>query len=286
MTLIIAACNAEAAVIAADTRLSANGRLVDDHSAKIGSLFFFDGALLYAYTGIARYKRFETRKWLLDVFAKHVAPWMTANEALLVLKERATMDFRELSALKGAEPAAKRLTIVFSGYLAHTKCKQPVAAVLSNFENYATGERFSEAQDQFWLSCWPTGIDQCAWIGCFGYSYVISIEDERELWDLVVKGLPGAVIREKAEAIIVRASIDPRSSLYIGSNILRALLPSNNIRMPEVGYTSTSGGDKMLLLDQFDAISSMVVCNASINAPQVVGKRAVVRHRTKGLRRS
>lgn len=284
MTLIIASCNALSAVISADTRLSNNRVLVDDASAKIGSLFFYDGSLLYAYTGIARFGRFRTRNWLLELFAKHVAPWMSANDALLVAKEQATKDSRELRVLKEASPADRRLTVVFVGYLVHAEHKQPVAAVLSNFENYATGERFTKAQDQFWLSCWLAGPEQRSWIGCFGCVNVVSSEDQRELWSLTECGFPGEVLREKAQAIIVRASIDSRSSAYVGSNILRALLSPDDMRMPTVGYSSASGGNRMLLIDQYDAVSSLMVAEGAIDAPQAVGKRALVRRRAKQLR--
>ncbi len=56
MTLILVAANFDRAIIAADTRLSSNGTIVDDHSPKVGCLQFYDGVLISAYTGLARWK--------------------------------------------------------------------------------------------------------------------------------------------------------------------------------------------------------------------------------------
>lgn len=281
VTLIVGACNEEAAILVADTRLSNNGRLVDDLSPKMGSLSFHDGRLLYAYTGVGRFGSFITRRWLLGVFADHVAPSMTTNEALLTVKARATEDFHSHPDLRRASADIKRLTIVFVGHVNQPLGQQPVAAILSNFENYAEGTRFAEAQDQFCLSCWPTGPGQRVWTGSFGYSHLVPLDDTKEFEGLVRDMHPVAAIRDKAEKIIVRASADPHSHNSVGSNVVRAVLPADRSKWPIVGFSSSTGGDKLLLLDQFDAISSLAICDPTFEGKGIVAPRAKSRHRMK-----
>ncbi len=49
-----------------DRRLSADGRLVEDESAKAGVLTCSNARLAFGFTGLARMGHFSTRDWLLD----------------------------------------------------------------------------------------------------------------------------------------------------------------------------------------------------------------------------
>jgi hypothetical protein len=278
MTLIVLSCTERAAIIASDTRLSWNGKLTDDNSAKAGCITFYDGRLIYAYTGLAKWNSFVTRQWLLEVLAEKIGPWVAANDALLVLKNRAIEDFANLPVLKGVSRYNKRLTVAFAGYVG----KQPVGAVLSNFENYAGGVRYAEAQDQFFLSCWPSAPGQTGWwCSYFGATNVIPPADIADLEKLVAMNKPLEAIKGKMESIIVRASRDDKAQGIIGANVLSATLLPNREHFPSGNFTSEPGADKILMLDQFSALIGLVIHSAEIAAPKAVAPRQVQRHRRK-----
>jgi hypothetical protein len=283
LTLIVASSYANAAIIAADMRLSWNGRIEEDLSLKCGVLDFYDGRLIYAYTGIARYEAFGTREWLREVTAKHLQAWMTANEWLLKLKEIAISDFNTHPALKAAPTKDKRLTMVFCGQAVQIEGgpRRPVAAILSNFENYVAGIRHSEAQSEFWLWCWPTVFGPDAWTSCFGYSDVVPADDKAELEALVRGNHPPDAVLGKSEAIIVRASISPLSNGTVGPNITKAILPSDPARWPSVGLSSDQPGDRVFFLDHFSAPMSLGIYDAKLSAPGIVQPRPVVRRQSK-----
>jgi hypothetical protein len=247
VTLIIATCSPAAVTITADTRLSSNGRLVDDKSAKVGCATFFDARLLYAYTGLAKAGRYETRKWLLEALLESTKEWSKAEEVIRSFKAKATQDFGNLPALKRLTPFQKRVSFVSAGFVGD----QPVAAIVSNFENLAENRFYAEAQDQFWFSGWPGREGEKIWISCFGTIAAVSDRDILSLKVLVETNKPVDAIKGKSEAIIVGASKDPRSNGTVGTNMLRASLRPDVNEPPTGGFTSETGGHEMLMLDQF-----------------------------------
>ena len=66
MTLIVAAGNKDFAVLAADRRLTSNGKLVDDEANKATILACYDARMAIAFTGLATWGSFSTEKWLLE----------------------------------------------------------------------------------------------------------------------------------------------------------------------------------------------------------------------------
>jgi hypothetical protein len=280
MTLIIATCSPNTATITADTRLSWNGKLRDDNSAKIGCATFYDARLLYAYTGLANVGQFGTRKWLLSSLTQVTKPWTKAEEAIRSLKLKATQDFASLPNLKNLDPTQKRLSIVFAGFCG----QQPVAAVVSNFENLAEARSYSSAQDQFWFSGWPGAEGQSIWIACFGTVAAISDPDLSVLKSLVETNKPVDAIKGKAEAMIVDASKDSRSMGTVGANVLRASLPPVHGEPPTGGFSSEKGGDNMLLLDQFHYVG-VAIFGGTLSAEGAVPPRHRLRRNRKGKKR-
>jgi hypothetical protein len=247
VTLIIATCNSSAATMTADTRLSRNGKLLDDNSAKIGCATFSDARLLYAYTGLATVGAFQTRVWILESMLAVAKQSTQAMEAIRLFKLKATEDFASIAALKSLDAKSRMLTIVFAGFATN----QPVAAIVSNFENFAESQHYSEAQDKFWFSGWPGRLGETFWTGSFGSISALSQDELSTLRSLVETGKPVDAIKGKAEAMIVAASKHPRSGGTVGANVLRASLPAAPGELPTGGFVSEKGGNSILLLDQF-----------------------------------
>ena len=64
MTLIVALGNTEQVIQISDRRLTCDGKLIDDESNKCGVLFCLNARMAFGFTGLARWKNFETTKWL------------------------------------------------------------------------------------------------------------------------------------------------------------------------------------------------------------------------------
>jgi hypothetical protein len=281
MTLILVSCTEQGAIIASDTRLSWKGALRNDYSGKAGCLTFHDGRLLYAYTGLAEgdWGAFQTRRWLLSVMVERVAPWVAANDALLILKNKATEDFANLPVLKRIPLKDKRLSVAFAGYLG----SQPVGAVLSNYENLAANTPpYPEAQDKFFLSCWSGVPGHAGWCCPFGAAKSMPEDAFADLERLVSTNQSLGAIKGKMQSVIVRAS---RGNKTIGANVLTATLSPNHDHLPTVGFTSATGADEILMLDQFHAPARLAFWGATLAAPDIVAPRAVRRHQAKRERR-
>lgn len=70
MTLILSLANKDFVIQVSDRRLSSNGRIIDEDSNKSTYLVTDDSRMLFGFTGIAQYKSFVTRRWILDTLVK------------------------------------------------------------------------------------------------------------------------------------------------------------------------------------------------------------------------
>jgi hypothetical protein len=275
MTLIVAAGNADYAVIAADTRLSWNGTLVDDASAKVANLRFHDGTLISAYTGLAKLDgaSFETREWLLSTLARVAQPWAKTGEVLSALRFEITKEFKTSSALATLPAAQRKLSLVFTGFVDG----KLVTALISNFEDHKGP--FPEVVDDFMLTrvraTDPTG----SWSGQFGAAWTVSAEDKLDLNNLIISHQDPLAVKGKCHAIVLRSG--PKSNGLVGPNILTATLPRGG--HASSWYSTADAEDELIVLDNFHALAGggypMAIRNVKVLAPGLTSQRRARRGR-------
>ena len=113
MTLIVAAGNKDFAVLAADRRLTSNGKLVDDEANKATILACYDARMAIAFTGLATWGSFSTEKWLLESLSVALEKSNRVQFVLDTLKDKATKEFGDLK----IAAKHKHLTFIFLGYV-------------------------------------------------------------------------------------------------------------------------------------------------------------------------
>ncbi|MEJ7700321.1 MAG: hypothetical protein WKF71_11840 [Pyrinomonadaceae bacterium] len=154
MTLILTMGNREQVIQISDRRLSCNGKLVDDESNKAEILLCKDARHIFGFTGLAKYKSFDTRYWLLNALYECCPPDFEINKIIVRFKERAIKDFQTLSTLRSIPRKHKRLSIMFSGYNYYGNPPFGVHGILTNYQNFTTGIDDTEAWDEFEMHCW------------------------------------------------------------------------------------------------------------------------------------
>src|ERR1039458_3206133 len=77
---------------------------------------------------------------------------LRAGESLQPPRERASHTFLEHPVLRTSPRKDRRLSIMFSGYLYHHDPPQPDYAIMTNFQNFQSGQDDAEAWQQFSLS--------------------------------------------------------------------------------------------------------------------------------------
>lgn len=266
MTLIAAAGNAKCTVIAADTRVSWNGKPVDDQTVKVSHYKFFDGELIGAFAGLAFWKDFNSKRWWLGRLKDVAQPWVSTREALSLLTDELTAEFGRNSALQDLPFALKRLSIIFGGLIDGL----PFSALISNFEDH-NGE-FDDVRPKFVLTKADAVNATGAWFGIFGAQNYVSDDDRQELFRLADIQAPTAAIKGKCHSIILKASNDPRTRATVGPNILTATLEGGVVLS---WHSNEKEGDKIVGVDPFSSLAPMLIYD-----PVIVGTK-IARPRSK-----
>lgn len=230
MTLIIALGNSEQVIQISDRRLSSNGRLVDDESGKAGQLTCRNGRFAFGATGLARYGGFSTREWLLDALLEAGSPDYEMAGILGRLTERATSEFAQNRVLRSAPSAAKRLSVMFSGYLYHRDPPLAAFAILTNFQDFESGLDQPEAWDEFRLIRWsekrpfdgePTLVQRV------GNWQAMTGDDEMVLRGLLEARKPARAIIGKAVEVMAEIADRPAANGTIGKQLTTICIPRN-----------------------------------------------------------
>lgn len=258
MTLILTLGNSEQIIQISDRRLSWNGQLVEDESNKAAHLVCANARLAFGFTGVARWGGFVTRDWLLDAVFKSGPPDGMAKNILERLRERASEDFMHLRDISSAPKGAKRLSIMFSGYLHHHDPPLMGCSILTNFQNFQTGQDEAEAWDEFKVTYWsekrplnqePTLVQR------IGSWQAMTPADEEILRKLLEEKKPARAIIGKAVDIFREMSDRPTASGTIGKQLSSIRISSNPQLGVESGYHSNVNRwewnmTDMLILDQ------------------------------------
>ncbi|WP_271599264.1 hypothetical protein [Bradyrhizobium sp. CCBAU 45384] len=244
MTLIAAAGNAKCTVIAADTRISWNGAPRDDQTVKVSHYKFFDGELIGAFTGLAYWNDFNSKRWWLGRLQEIAQPWVSTREALSFLRRDISAEFLSNPELKSLLPEQKKLSIIFGGLIDGL----PFSALISNFEDY-DGE-FDSVRPEFILTKCDAIDTTAAWCGFFGARKHVTDADRQELYRLADTQAPTTAIKGKCHSIVLKASSDPRTRATVGPNVLTATLEGGIVSS---WHSNEEEGDKIIGVDAFSS---------------------------------
>jgi hypothetical protein len=252
MTFVLALGNSEQIIQISDRRLSADGRLIDDESNKAGVLTCVNARMAFGFTGLARFGSFITRDWLLDALFESGPPNFSIGKILQNLKVRANKTFSEHPVLRAAAKKDKRLSIMFSGYLYFDNPPRQGFAILTNFQNFETGQDDSEAWDEFVLTGWnekrPAGSVPTL-IQRVGNWQVMTQNDIDELRKLLRDRKPLPAIIGKATELVRELSDRPAAQGSIGKQLSSVCIPSNRNEDVSSGYYSTINKNEIYIVD-------------------------------------
>ncbi|MCF7954969.1 MAG: SEC-C domain-containing protein [Phycisphaerae bacterium] len=241
MTLIIAAGNSDQFIQVSDRRLIANGVVQDDESNKSIILLCKNARLAVGFTGLAKAGSFNTREWLLRTLNKCAPPDYTAKELIERFAEKATKYFCNSGQLKNIQPMHKRLSIMFTGYLALHDPPLLAHALVSNFENLDKCTYELTANDKF--ECFfgnetrPNNGDIVI-LRSIGTLPPIQDNDLQILTELVIKRKPARAIVDKLIEIIRKLSEEKLAYNTIGKQLNSIVLPRDSSLSAKSGYHS------------------------------------------------
>jgi hypothetical protein len=240
MTLILALGNSDQVIQVSDRRLSWNGQLKDDNSSKAGLLTCPNARLAFGFTGLAKWRSFCTRDWLLDALSDSGPPDYAAAGILARLRIHASDTFRSHPALSTCARKDRRISIMFSGYLHHHDPPLAVFAILTNFQNFKSGQDDAEAWDEFLLTAKnerPLDFEP-TFIQRVGSWRAMTREDEAALRDLLAAKKPAQAIVGKAIELVRQMTDRPAANNTIGKQLSVLRIPRDRHQAAESGYYS------------------------------------------------
>lgn len=228
VTLILSMMCRDFAIQVSDRRLSYQGTTRDDESNKATVLITDDARLLVGYTGLAEYGSFKTNDWLSQTLLECAAPDYAAGLVTERFVDSATRYFKG-PALSAVPARAKRLTVMFTGFLAENP-PRAVALLVTNFQDWNTGRDSAEAWPVFRSLRFTERPDDAlamTWIQRIGAWQALTQDDEIALRELLKEGRPPQALVGKAVETIREAAARPASGGTIGKQLSSLILPSD-----------------------------------------------------------
>jgi hypothetical protein len=249
MTYIVAGCNRDGAVLAANARVSSPTGYIDDKYVKVTRYHFRDGWLVGALTGLAGVEnfKFETQRWLAQTIPMIANPQQTTLEFLSGLNDQLTTVFQGHTLLSSIPPAEKKLTIIFVGYVEDAA----FAAIVSNCEDH-NGPR--GPHDFFVLTKLRARDASAATFGVFGARPATNPDQYRELWSMFdMRAATVSELSRRARKMVQDAAKHPGSFNTVGGpTTLVTLSPTGDV---SVRVFQPSGRRSLLQPTILDATS-------------------------------
>lgn len=186
MTLIIAGGNQKYIVLMSDRRLTSDAGIEDEEANKAIVLATSDARLAIAFTGLARWKKFDTLDWLREIIRVEVENYRDIDSMLQVIVDSANTKFKSFG--RGA-----KLAIVLIGYLYDYSNRKLRCWEISNFEH----EGGFELKSYF-----PDKKDNAVLFQIAGDTRAITEKKKTELIDMLGGNVPPLGFETKCYSII------------------------------------------------------------------------------------
>ena len=282
MTLILTLGNVDQVIQISDRRLSWNGITKADESNKSTYLRCVNARMAIGYTGLATLNDFITQNWLLDAIVDSGPPDCLIGNILEKLRVKATETFNRNPDLANLEKKHKLLSIMFSGYFYSKDFPRPRQgnAIITNYQNFNTGQDELNAWDEFVLTLWQEkspANDSNTLIQRIGNWHSMSDHDVDELRTMLIARKPSYAITDKAVELVREIADRPTAQGTIGKELTSIMIPIELGQAPQSDYRSSTSKnvtympDQLLLLpDQVSALKNISFRTADTNGPPFV----------------
>jgi hypothetical protein len=244
VTLLLAAINADYAVLVSDRRLTQSGHALPDEANKTAHLVLNDGRFGVAYTGLATDGSHSTSRWLLEALLEAAAPDALTSQTLERLGQVAE---RDIGALGRVGTPDGRLSIMLAGFTYPKDEPRAVACLVSNYDSFGRGSNQAASREftPHYLAERRPREEDMSLVAFAGAEMAISDRDGQALVPLLKKRRPAHATAVKAFDLVREIAGRPRSSGLIGLQLMAVIVPSD----PEVAasslYDVSVAGDRL-----------------------------------------
>jgi len=243
MTLILGLANQQQVILISDRRLSANGKVVEDESNKAATFNLKDARLAVAFTGLAKARTFQTRRWLLEALLESAKPDYQMVSTIKRFCNRATQDFAKIIVPRKWD---KRLTVVLAGYCYNEIPPRCYCWLVSNFEG--SDIYGSEPLDEFrihWCRNRLLPEDGYSLIFSPGVHTLVSQPYAESLRILLQGHKPASALVGKGVEVLRAIAKSPLSKNLVGQQCTSIVLPRSPDSIGSLEYHSSTVRTKL-----------------------------------------
>lgn len=276
MTFCLALGNADQIIQVTDRRLTDfSGKLFDDSSNKSGHAICDDAAFLYCFTGLATAgTAHTTSQWIMDALCDAAQNSHFYRALVDYFAEKATEYFQKSNFINGISPAARRLTVMMTGYTANNYIFN---TLVSNFQDFKNFIDYPVAQSRFTVHAERTTIpasDNPVVMQVVGQFKALTDQDVSQLSGMLERRAPAEALRQKAIALIQEISDRPASQGTVGKKLNTSRLLYSGPTGPISGYASDEPEKTLHLIDRVDLRTGAP--KILISAPQISAQNPIV----------
>jgi len=257
VTLILTLGNSRQVIQLSDRRLSSAGSSVAEHFNKATVFVCVNGRLAVGFTGLATVGGFSMQRWLVEALERCAPPEFGISETVERLRLELSALFRTDRRIASLAPAQRRLSIMLSGYLHNRSPGEIGCLVVTNFQDFESGDDFSEARDEFWSVLWlenENAVGTTTHIQRVGAWPAMTSGDESILRELLARDAPEAAIID-AGVGLMRSMADRREAHgTIGKEIQATVIPRDPAREVSTRLRNSEVLETLVLTDQVLAL--------------------------------
>jgi SEC-C motif len=265
MTLIVSLINRTQAIQVVDQRLTSGGAVRAHHSNKATVLECLNGRFSIAYTGLASSGSFRMQRWIVDSVYDCGPPDFGIYEITNRLLRKADFDFANHPDIKRLNPANRRVTIMFTGYL-YKDSALPANIMMTNFQDWHSGQDLPTAKDEFW------SLDELAKEGAPNPTLIQragawkSITDSEldELRGMLESERPCQGIQDKVAAVMRRAADRPAAAGSVGKDLMSVVIPADPNERPVPTFLPGNEANRVVLADYVRAVPGQSIAIANV----------------------
>ena len=241
MTMILVVGNRDNVIQISDRRLTRAGSVYEEDWGKSGSIVFPNGRFAFGFSGIARVDGVDIRRWILNSLYDLGSPDYEIAKTFQRLKDHATNFFKTNLVLKSIKPFAKRLSMMFSGYLYFHDPPMIGSVIISNYQGLKMGAPSEKAWEEFeslYSNEQKPMTDHVSFIQRIGAWRAMTRKDDDEIRTMLKERKPYKAIISKAISIMHKMADRPEAREAIGKQLSWIRIPSATNETIETGYHS------------------------------------------------
>ncbi|NID07031.1 SEC-C domain-containing protein [Luteibacter jiangsuensis] len=256
MTIILAIGNARQVVQFSDRRLSAAGKIVNEHANKATVFTCSNARLAVGFTGLATSGDFNMQRWLVEALDRLAPPEFTIYEVCCRLANELTHLFKTSRWIRGLLARDRRLSVFLSGYLHNRVPPELCNIIVTNYQNYETGEDSPDALPDFWnIFSLQSGESLCpTYVQRTGAWGSMTSRDESILRSLLLADASVETLISAGVGLIREMAKRPAAHGTIGQEVQLTVIPSDPAEVVTARVRSSDATDTLVLTDQVIAI--------------------------------